>query len=347
MAKKSNLPVKPEHLSVDLPRIDGDTQSRVAINEDTVADYAEVISNSDGDWPFPSLDVFHDGTDYYVADGFHRFLAAQRSKRGTFPCRIHKGTAKDARIFGMTANDTHGLRMTRADKRACVEWLLDCGDKMTQVAISKAAGVSVRTVRTIVTDRKYEATPKSPPEVGRQTSATPSGGGSVEPIDVDSEPEPVASATCAPSTCPLCHTDDLFPDGSCRACIPDGDPGVGVSPTQKPEWPDDPKIIDTPSEPVQEPPGLHHRLPSLPGDERSTAGYMRDHHKIPSQGVQDGLKAAQEAFADKEPEAAESAGTWLRDNMGPIILECKRKFPDVPAFLAAGVVETLTADWRK
>jgi uncharacterized ParB-like nuclease family protein len=180
--------LKPEHLSVDLPRIDADTQSRVAINEDTVADYAEVIANSDGEWPFPPLDVFHDGTDYYVADGFHRFLAAQRSKRGTFPCRIHKGTAKDARIFGMTANDTHGLRMSRADKRACVEWLLDGkAGMMTQVAIAEAAGVTPRTVRTIATDRKYPDSappkPNTPPKAGRKTSATPLGGVDSQPVD--------------------------------------------------------------------------------------------------------------------------------------------------------------------
>ncbi len=98
----------------------------------------------------------------------------------------------------------------------------------------------------------------------------------------------------------------------------------------------------------------HHKLPSLPGDERSTAGYMREHHAYVSEGVAEILKAACDAFPSepddetpKEPEVPESAGTWLRDQMEPIICECKRKFPDVPAFLAAGVVETLTAEWRK
>ncbi len=195
MAKKSNLPVKPANLSVDLPRIDADTQSRVAIDEDTVADYTEVIAGSDGEWPFPPLDVFHDGTDHYVADGFHRFLAARRSKRGTFPCRIHKGTAKDARIFGMTANDHHGLRMTRADKRACVEWLLDEGGKMTQQAIAEAAGVSKRLVQTVVADRKYpDSAPPTPPKVEAQVAPSPPQEPPLtkhaEPIDADETPEP-------------------------------------------------------------------------------------------------------------------------------------------------------------
>jgi hypothetical protein len=158
-------------LSVDLPRIDADTQSRLAINEDVVQDYADLIAESNGEWPYPPLDVFHDGSEYFVADGFHRFLAAHRAKRASIPCRIHKGTAKDARIFGMTANDKHGLRMSRADKRACVEWLLDNGGKMTQTEIAAVAGVSRRTVAQVVADRKPKIV---------QTSQPSGGGGSVQ-----------------------------------------------------------------------------------------------------------------------------------------------------------------------
>lgn len=143
-------------LSLDLLRIDGGTQARLAICQDTVDTYAEVIENEGGEWPFGEIDVFHDGSDYFVADGFHRTLAAIRKKRASVPCRIHQGTAKDARIFGMTANDTHGLRMSQADKRACVEWLLDNGGKMTQEEIASKAGVSRRFVQKVVAERKPE-----------------------------------------------------------------------------------------------------------------------------------------------------------------------------------------------
>lgn len=152
-------------LSVDLPRIDADTQSRVAIDDDVVSDYTDIIEESTA-WPFPPIDVFHDGTDYLIADGFHRFLAAHRAKRGSIPCKVHKGTARDARIFGMTANDKHGLRMSRADKRACVEWLLDHGGKMAQKTVAEKAGVSIRTVQAVVADRK-----PTPPEAQAQVAA--------------------------------------------------------------------------------------------------------------------------------------------------------------------------------
>ena len=179
---------KTQPLAVELPRIDGGTQSRIKIDEDVVQDYVALITESK-EWPFPPLDVFHDGTDYFVADGFHRLLGARRTKRGSIPCHIHEGTARDARIFGMTANDKHGLRMTRADKRACVEWLLDNGGKLTQKEIAEKAGVTVRTVQTIVAERKPKTPPQSPATSGGENTQTSGhSGGDVDPFDDTEDP---------------------------------------------------------------------------------------------------------------------------------------------------------------
>lgn len=145
---------KTETLSIDLLRLDGGSQARIKSSEETIETYAELIDANKGEWPFGPLDVFHDGSDYFLADGFHRTLAALRLNRASLPCRIHKGTSKDAKIFGMTANDKHGFRMSQADKRACVEWLLDNWPKMTQVEIAEKAGVNERTVKRVVADRK-------------------------------------------------------------------------------------------------------------------------------------------------------------------------------------------------
>jgi hypothetical protein len=48
----------------------------------------------------------------------------------------------------------------------------------------------------------------------------------------------------------------------------------------------------------------------------------------------------------KEQEATESAGTFLRDHMVPMVLECKRKFPEATAYLAASILAGLTTDWE-
>ncbi|MBX7219625.1 MAG: hypothetical protein K1Y36_06750, partial [Blastocatellia bacterium] len=55
-------------LYIDQIRIDGGTQPRTEINLDVVADYAETLKQK----VLPSVDVFFDGTDYWLADGFHR-----------------------------------------------------------------------------------------------------------------------------------------------------------------------------------------------------------------------------------------------------------------------------------
>lgn len=194
--------MKTQTLSIDLLRTDGDTQNRIAINEETVEDYAELISEADGEWPLGPLDVFHDGSEYFVADGFHRTMAAERAKRASIPCRVRRGTAKDARIFGMTANDVHGLRFSRADKRACVEWLLDNGGKLTQTEIASKAGVSLRLVKYIVAERKPKKVQIAPFESEDRKDSSDKGkpgGESATPEEVSSpvEDDPVSSQPAA------------------------------------------------------------------------------------------------------------------------------------------------------
>jgi hypothetical protein len=180
-------------LPIDLLRIDAGTQSRVSINQDVVEDYAELIAQANGDWPFGTIEVFHDGNHYMVADGFHRTLAAVKAKRSSVPCNVHKGTAKDALIFGMTANDKQGMRMTRADKRHCVEWLLDNDPKMTQAEVAEKSGVSLRTVKRIVADRK-------PSVLGQKVPLSPNFQGDAKSISAKGKPGGGATNTSSETT---------------------------------------------------------------------------------------------------------------------------------------------------
>ena len=90
--------MKTETLSIDLLRLDGDTQSRVSMHEETVEEYTDVIKSVEkGEWPFDAVDVCHDGSNYFVSDGFHRTLAATRAGRASIPCRVYKGTVIHAK----------------------------------------------------------------------------------------------------------------------------------------------------------------------------------------------------------------------------------------------------------
>jgi hypothetical protein len=102
--------------------IDKGTQSRAQISEDTVTDYAEAMQAGD---QFPAITVYHDGVDYYLADGFHRLHAAQRLGRASIQAEVKTGTLRDAILYSLGANDKHGLRRSNADKRKCVRTLLE------------------------------------------------------------------------------------------------------------------------------------------------------------------------------------------------------------------------------
>lgn len=176
MAKK---PAK-KTIPVDSLVLDGGTQSRLSVSEETVDDYTEVLESSSR-WPFPPLDVFHDGNQYLVASGFHRTLAARRHGRKTVPCVVHQGTAWDAFLFGIEANKKNPLRPTQEDKRYAVERLLDSKKGLTQKQIAEIVGVNVRTVQRIVSDRRSEQSTENPTMSGSNRQSAKSD----DPFDVD------------------------------------------------------------------------------------------------------------------------------------------------------------------
>lgn len=121
--------------------IDAGTQIRVKTDEQTVQDYTELLMQ---DTVFPPVDVFFDGVNYYLADGFHRYLAHKRCVKDRIAVNIHNGTARDARVFAATANNGHGLRMSKEDKRNAVLVYLNDFElaMLTDREISRRTGVS-------------------------------------------------------------------------------------------------------------------------------------------------------------------------------------------------------------
>jgi hypothetical protein len=108
-------------LKLDQIRIDGGTQPRVKIDEQVVAEYAEQYS--DGTDLKPVV-VFFDGATYWLADGFHRYWANKKIESDYIFAHVHQGTQRDAILYSVGANATHGLRRTNADKRKAVLILL-------------------------------------------------------------------------------------------------------------------------------------------------------------------------------------------------------------------------------
>lgn len=112
-----------ETLSVSVIRQDGGTQARAEIDAATVHSYA---SSMDDGVAFPAIVVFYDGTDYWLADGFHRLAAIVSRGVKYTASQVKPGTRDDAILYAACANKMHGLRRTNADKRRAVEMLLAC-----------------------------------------------------------------------------------------------------------------------------------------------------------------------------------------------------------------------------
>jgi hypothetical protein len=136
-----------EMLSPGVIRIDGGTQPRAALKEGLVEEYrAEMAAGAE----FPPVIVFYDGTEYWLADGFHRWHATMRLGAGNVAADIREGTHRDAILYSLSANATHGMRRSAEDKRHAVERILRDREwrKLADREIARHCAVSPQTVGT-------------------------------------------------------------------------------------------------------------------------------------------------------------------------------------------------------
>ena len=124
---------------------DGGAQMREEMKPDVVRDYADDMAAGA---IFPPVVVYHDGSSYWLADGFHRVAAARKIERETFDAEVREGGDRDAILHGIGSNASHGLRRTQADKRRAVERLLrdEEWSKWSDRKIAKLAKVDHKTV---------------------------------------------------------------------------------------------------------------------------------------------------------------------------------------------------------
>lgn len=109
-------------INIKAIRIDGGTQSREKLDQTVVDEYAELMKEGT---EFPAISVVHDGNEYYLSDGFHRLLAAQKAGKASINCDVLTGTLRDAILYSLSANASHGLRRTLEDRRKAVMTMLE------------------------------------------------------------------------------------------------------------------------------------------------------------------------------------------------------------------------------
>ncbi len=124
---------------------DGGAPMRVEMKPDIVREYADDMAAGA---VFPPVEVYYDGSIYWLADGYHRVDAARLLERETIEAEVLDGGERDAILHGIGSNASHGLRRTQADKRQAVERLIRDEEwgKWSDRKIAKLAKVDHKTV---------------------------------------------------------------------------------------------------------------------------------------------------------------------------------------------------------
>lgn len=181
-------------------RIDAGTQPRAEIDEELVREYAEAYR---GGAKMPPLVVFSQSGigGYILADGFHRYHALKNLNKKKASCNLRIGSVRDAILWSVGANATHGLRRTNADKRRAVMTLLE--DKewgaWSDREIARTTGVDHTTVGRLRASLVENTSDNGDPEPqtrkytdkhGNESTMKTEAIGGHEAIDEDDIPDP-------------------------------------------------------------------------------------------------------------------------------------------------------------
>jgi hypothetical protein len=150
-------------------KVDPACQARASTNAKTVNDYVEIMEE-EGDDNFPPVAVFHDGTDYWLSDGFHRHAAAKKARLHSLKAEVRQGSRRDAILHAVGANATHGLRRSNADKRRAVTILLedDVWSTWSNREIARRCGVDEGLVRKLKDEHGSSSASADNPQIDRK-----------------------------------------------------------------------------------------------------------------------------------------------------------------------------------
>lgn len=128
------------------------TQSREGINKNVVLEYLDLRKSG---VEFPPILLFSEGNQYFIADGWHRYLAEKLLGSESISAEIRLGSLRDAVLYSCGANQSHGLRRSNQDKRKAVLTLLEDAEwsKFSNREIARRCGVDEGMVRKFRTPR--------------------------------------------------------------------------------------------------------------------------------------------------------------------------------------------------
>lgn len=134
--------ISSEVVRVNIGDLEADESPRL---DGTDADHARALAETDQ--PLPPIIVHH--ATMRVIDGIHRVEAARMNGSTQIEARFCFADETDVFRIAVWANITHGLPLTRADRKAAVERILTTHPELSDRSIAHTTGLAARTVAEI------------------------------------------------------------------------------------------------------------------------------------------------------------------------------------------------------
>ena len=117
------------------------------INEETISLYAEQMATEEEMKKFPAVEIYYDGTKYWLADGHHRRAAAEKAGHNKVWAVVKSGTRNDALWGAILGNGKQGFGLTKKDRNRAILLSVERFPDKSNRVIAEALGCSEQSVR--------------------------------------------------------------------------------------------------------------------------------------------------------------------------------------------------------
>ncbi len=137
-----------KRMKISALRRESQFQARLAVSREVIANYAAVMKAGAR---FPAPLVYKFEGEYWVVDGFHTIAAAELAGLQHIEVLVCEGSRRDALLAAASANASHGLQRTTADKRRAIQMLLEDEEwrRWSDTEIARRVGVTDKTVAAV------------------------------------------------------------------------------------------------------------------------------------------------------------------------------------------------------
>lgn len=131
-------------------RQDSGLQMRESLSDEYVQKWAGEMESG---VEFPPVILFYDGTEYWLADGFHRVASASRAKLDSILAAVRLGDWTQALRYALQANDNHGNNRNSRDLDRCYKVAVEAGlcDPCSSSEVTKLLGCTKRHAQRLTT----------------------------------------------------------------------------------------------------------------------------------------------------------------------------------------------------